>query len=76
MSLAVEKAAKTMLEVAADLKLPEDVLQKDANKPLRDTYVDDGTMHGSPGDVSGLMGHKLPKGEFNRTMPAMPARWG
>ena len=43
MSLAVERAAETMLEVATDLKLPPDVVLKDSNKLLRDTYIDNGT---------------------------------
>ena len=57
-----ERAAETALEVAEDLKLPAEVVQKDANKLLRDTYVDDGTTGDSLGDVSCLIGHKLPNG--------------
>ena len=51
MSLAVEQAAETHKEVAADLKAPHDVVLKDSNKLPRDTYVDDGTTGGNPGEV-------------------------
>ena len=72
----MERAAETALEVAADLKLPADIMQRDTNKHLRDTYVDDRTMGGSPSDVSRLMGHKLPNGEFTGTIPAMAHKVG
>ena len=62
MSLAVERAVETAHEVASDLKLPQNVMLKDSNKLLRDTYIDDGTTGANPGDVSRLMGHKLPNG--------------
>merc|ERR1712105_251437 len=55
-SLATERASETAVEVAADLKLPADIMQRDANKLLRDTYIHDGTMGGSPSDISCLMG--------------------
>ena len=64
MSLAVERATETALEVAADLKMPEHIMQLDTNKLLRDTYVDDGTTGGSPGYISGLMRHK----HYNRVL--------
>ena len=76
MSLAVEQAVETALEVASDLKLPQDAMLKDSNKLLRDTYMDDGTMGANPADVSCLMGHKLPNGEFNGTIPAMACKVG
>ena len=72
MSLAVERAAETVLVVAEHPKLPADIMQKDANKLLRDTYVNDRTMGGSLGDVYPLMGHKLPHGEF----PALAQKVG
>ena len=71
MSLAVERAAKTHKEMAADLKLPHDVVLKDSNKLLRDTYVNDVTKIGNPGEVSCMIGHKLLNGEFTGTIPAM-----
>ena len=71
MSLAFEWAAETHKEVAADLKLPQEVVLGDSAKLLWDTYVDDGTMGGDPVNVSRMMGHKLSTGEFTGTIPAM-----
>ena len=76
MSLAVERALDTAKQVVADLKLPADVMQKDTDKLLRDTYVDDWTTGVSPSDVSHLMGNKLPNGEFTGTIPAMAHKVG
>ena len=76
MSLAVERASETATEVATDLKLPADLVQRDADKLLRDTYVDDKTMGGSPSDISRLMGSKLPNGEFTGTIPSMACKVG
>ena len=52
MSIVVERVAQNHMEVAAELKLPAALVQADSNKLLRDTYVDDGTTRGCPGDIS------------------------
>ena len=60
MSLAMERASETSEHVAADLKLPADIVKKDADKLLRDTYVD---------DISCLIASSL------EPSPLWPARW-
>ena len=48
------------IERAVDLKLPAVFMQKDTDKLLRDTYVNDGTLGVSLSNVSHLMGNKHP----------------
>ena len=62
MTISVEKGSETYKEVAKDLVLPEDEVQKDSLKLLLDTYVDDGTTEGSKRQASRMMGGRLPSG--------------
>ena len=71
MSLAVERAAQTYKEVAAEMSLPEEDVKKDSSKLLLDTYVDNGTTAGSPEQVSCMMGTKMDSGQFSGTVPSM-----
>ena len=71
MTIAVEKAAKTLKDVAKDLNLAINNVKNDSRKLLEDTYVNDITTRSSRREVESMIGVKLEDGTFFGTIPAM-----
>ena len=71
MKIAVGRASEKWEAVAAMLGIDSSLVQKDAQKLLLDTYIDDGCTGGSAADVDRMQGSLKPNGQFSGTIPAL-----
>ena len=71
MTIAVEKGVKSYQEVGENMNLNVTEVQEDSINLLKDTYIDDGTTHGSKKQVERMIGIKLEDEIISETIPQM-----